>query len=115
MEGRIEVGRGKGLGRGLRVCFGVGVGEEGMGERGRRGIWVGWYRVVVLENDRVLVGGMREMFGYEGVGWRVCEKRGDVMEDVGRGSYEVLIRDLKMGGRKGLEVLKVVGMGNVGN
>lgn len=75
----------------------------------------GFYSVLVLDDDEVLLAMTRDMFARFDIPCDTCRNVRDLMEMIRVRHYDVLITDLKMPEINGYDVLELLRTSNVGN
>ena len=71
--------------------------------------------IVAIDNDKVLLLMLKEMYAQEGIHCDTCTNAAELMEMIRRKEYSLLLTDLNMPDINGFELLKLLRTSNVGN
>ena len=71
--------------------------------------------IVAIDNDKVLLLMLKEMYAQEGIHCDTCTNAAELMEMIRRKEYSLLLTDLNMPDINGFELLELLRTSNVGN
>ena len=71
--------------------------------------------IVAIDNDKVLLLMLKEMYAQEGIHCDTCTDVAELMEMIRRKEYSLLLTDLNMPDINGFELLELLRTSNVGN
>ena len=71
--------------------------------------------IVAIDNDKVLLLMLKEMYAQEGIHCDTCTDAAELMEMIRRKEYSLLLTDLNMPDINGFELLELLRTSNVGN
>ena len=74
-----------------------------------------FHDVIAIDNDKVLLLMLKEMYAQEGVHCETCTDAAELMEMIRRKEYSLLLTDLNMPEINGFELLELLRTSNVGN
>ena len=74
-----------------------------------------FHDVVAIDNDKVLLLMLKEMYAQEGIHCDTCTDAAELMEMIRRKKYSLLLTDLNMSEINGFELLELLRTSNVGN
>lgn len=73
------------------------------------------FKVIAIDNDKVLLLMLKEMYAQEGIYCDTCTDASELMEMIRRKEYNLLLTDLNMPHINGFELLELLRSCNVGN
>ena len=74
-----------------------------------------YHEVIAIDNDKVLLLMLKEMYAQEGIHCDTCTNIAELMEMIRRKEYSLLLTDLNMPEINGFELLELLRASNVGN
>ena len=74
-----------------------------------------FHNVIAIDNDKVLLLMLKEMYAQEGIHCETCTDAAELMEMIRRKEYSLLLTDLNMPEINGFELLELLRTSNVGN
>lgn len=74
-----------------------------------------YHDVIAIDNDKVLLQMLKEMYAQDGIRCDTCTDAAELMEMIRRKTYSLLLTDLKMPDMNGFELLELLRTSNVGN
>lgn len=118
MDGDISVESGCGKGSRFTVSLSMvlaGLTETGTPDENKWHKHLSGYSVIVIEDNDVLLGTIRNIFTSNGIRCDVCRNAEELTEKIRMRSYDLVITDLKMPDMNGFDILELLRLSDIGN
>lgn len=118
MDGDISVESGRSKGSRFTVSLPMmpaGLTATDTSDENKRHKHLSGYSVIVIEDNDVLLGTIRDIFTSNGIRCDVCRNAEELTEKMRMRSYDLVITDLKMPDMNGFDILELLRISDIGN